>query len=189
MKLILNSNGLNTKKGFEQIYRTISQYDLLSRTIYIVSHPAYELDEKIMRSCLEMGFLLENIYFSKDGILNKKFDFVYITEGNTFEIMRYMRDNRLDTFVTSLCKNGAVYIGSSAGAIIASEDIMFAKDFDSNYSGIYDYSGLGLFDGIVLPHYNSEQLKWYIEEANQEYISHFNNIYCVDDDNVLCLDL
>lgn len=188
MKLYLNSKGINTKVGAKQILESINQYDLPSKTIFIVSHPAYEIDEIIEKSCINMSFSCENIFFSKDGIPDFIPDFVYVSEGNTFDIMQYMRTNKIDVYVKDICEKGTIYIGSSAGAIIASENIKVAMLSDQNDVRMYDYSGLGLFKGIIVPHCKEEQLEQYISFMGQEYIDQFEKIYCVDDESVVWVD-
>lgn len=187
MKLILNSRGLNTKTGTVQIQNAINEDTLSEKRIFICSFPDYEIDEKILKNCMSMGFEGKNILFSKDGIPDEPVDYVHVTEGNTFIILKYMRENSISPFIIESCKSGAVYLGSSAGAIIAGVDCKFALDFDSNCVGINDYTGLGLFDGIILPHYTEEQLKRYILEADYELINSYKKVYNVDNDNVLIL--
>ena len=56
-------------------------------------------------------------------------DFVYVTEGNTFEVLNYMRQRQIIEFIREgfSTSSNLVYIGSSAGAMIAGTDIMLAK--------------------------------------------------------------
>lgn len=188
MKLILNSRGLNTKIGTDQILKALKGDDLAGKRIFICSYPDYEIDDKLLENCMHMGFLEKNIFFSKNGIPNESVDYVYVTEGNTFEILNYMRENNLCQFIIEVCKSGAVYLGSSAGALIAGVDCKIALDFDSNYVGMKDFAGLALFDGVVVPHYTREQLKRYISESDYELINSYRKIYNVDNDNVLILN-
>ena len=51
-------------------------------------------------------------------------------------------------------RNGACYIGASAGAHIAGLDVKAATHFDKNRVGMTDFTGLGLFDGVAFPHYD-----------------------------------
>ena len=64
-RLFLNSRGLNGEEGTNQIKTTLSEYgeeNLSEKTIYIVSFPEYEVDEKILKNCIEiLGFQKENI--------------------------------------------------------------------------------------------------------------------------------
>lgn len=188
MKLILNSRGLNTKAGTEQIRRAISKDEIGDKRIFICSYPGYEVDDLIRENCVSMGFNEENILFSKNGIPDEFISYAYVGEGNTFEILDYMRKQNLCHFIIDACKEGATYIGSSAGACCCGKDVKFALDFDSNYVGMRDFTGLQLFDGAIVPHYTRHQLKRYIEESDHDLINSYKEIRNVDNDSVLVLD-
>lgn len=54
-KLLLNANGLNTEKGANQIKVALQNLfgnDLSSKTVYIVSVPEYEVDDRILKNCI-----------------------------------------------------------------------------------------------------------------------------------------
>ena len=98
------------------------------------------MDELIFRNCIDiLGFKSERVRFSSEGIPNDNPEFIYVGEGNTFEILKYMRDRGLVTYIKEVCmkREDLIYLGSSAGAMIAGSDIMLARDFDSNYVGLF----------------------------------------------------
>lgn len=76
-RLFLNSKGLEKEPGPVQIKTALSEYgmkDLSEKTIYIVSFPEYEVDEKILRNCIEiLGFQKENVRFSRFNFPDFKF--------------------------------------------------------------------------------------------------------------------
>ena len=155
-RLVLNSRGLNTKIGCKQISKKISDDDIFKKSMFIISYPPYGVDDIIVNNAVKiMGFQKENLYLSADGVPKGIItDYVYVTEGNTFEVLKYMRDNLFIDYIKVLMKNeNSTYIGSSAGAIIAGTDIMLARDFDSNFVGMIDFTALELFDGTIIPHY------------------------------------
>ena len=188
MKLILNSRGLNTKTGTEQIGGVIKGNELKDKKIFICSYPEYEMDESIRENCIRLGFVEDNILFSKNGVPREAVSYVYVTEGNTFEILNYMRKQEFCTFIIRACKAGSIYIGSSAGACVTGKDVKVALDFDTNYVGLQDFAGLHLIDGAVVPHYTESQIKQYIARADYRLISSYKTIYNVDNDNVLILN-
>lgn len=195
-RILLNSKGLNTKTGCKQIKEKLQELDgldLSSKTIYVVSFPAYEVDEIILENCiLEMGFKRENIRFSEWKMPDYSFapDFVYVTEGNTFEILDYMRKLGICEYIKHLVakEHASVYIGSSAGAAIAGSDILLARDFDSNFVGMIDYTALGLFDGAIIPHYTKESLRQYLCCAEKHILERYPIIHSVSNEEVLVLD-
>ena len=197
-RILLNSKGLNTNVGCKQIKEKLLELvgpDLISKTIYIVSFPEYEVDEVILENCItEMGFKRENIRLSGWQMPDYKFtpDFVYVTEGNTFEILNYMRKLGICDYIKHLVyedERSLIYIGSSAGAAIAGSDIMLARDFDSNFVGMIDYTALGLFNGAIIPHYTKENLKRYIACTEEHILKRYPIIHSVSNEDVLVLDI
>lgn len=80
-------------------------------------------------------------------------DAVYISGGNTFGTMKLIRQAGFDRAILSLVRSGAIYIGGSAGAHIASADIGHTAAYDRDDFGLTDQSGLGLYPGILICHY------------------------------------
>lgn len=189
-RLILNSIGLNTKIGCEQISKKISDDDISKKSMFIVSYPPYGVDDIIVNNAVKiMGFQKENLYLSADevpkGIIP---DYVYVTEGNTFEVLKYMRDNLFIDYIKVLMKNeNSTYIGSSAGAIIAGTDIMLARDFDSNFVGMIDFTALELFDGTIIPHYEPENLQMCIQNTERHILNRYSKVLSVSNDDVVVI--
>lgn len=188
-KLIFTSRGLNTGVGTELIGAELQKENLEGKKIFLVSVPEYEVDELLVQNCKLIGFKEENIVCSGELTDRKQaFDWVYVTEGNTFLIAKYMRENDLFRFVQDCVNGGAGYIGSSAGAILAGDDFELATDFDRNYSEINDYTGLQLFEGTIIPHYEPEELERYIANTEAYRIQRYKNIYSVGNEEVVVME-
>lgn len=193
--IILNSRGLNTVVGTNMIHRKLLELgvkDFDKKTIYAVSHPSYEVDEYIVNNCIEiMGFAKENIYMSATGIPKGVIpDFVYVGEGNSFLILKYMRDTGIVTYIQEIMRSNpnAVYIGSSAGAMIAGSDIMLASDFDSNDVRLMDFTALGLLDGtMIIPHYEKSELRRYITCTEKHILNRYKRICSVGNEEVIVM--
>jgi len=116
---------------------------------------------------LKMGFSSENIfvadYFNPDECLSLDIDVIYIGGGNTFGVIKRIRDAELDEAIVSYIKKGVLYIGSSAGAHIASLDFSHVERYDKNSAKVTDFSGLGLFYGIAVCHFSEERLAHFEE--------------------------
>ncbi|NWF65812.1 MAG: Type 1 glutamine amidotransferase-like domain-containing protein [Chloroflexi bacterium] len=76
------------------------------------------------------------------------FNAIYIGGGNTFKLLNYIKEKKLDKRLVKYLKNGGILYGGSAGAIILGENINTVKEEnDSNY----EYSrGLNLVGGLSL---------------------------------------
>ena len=168
-KLVLTSYGLTTEVGRKHIRKELANYDLSNKSIFLFYEPNYSIGKILLDVCCEFGFKKENIILSGHNDDFSKIvqcDFYYCTEGNTFEVLSFMREKNVDK---AICKGfeygNKVYIGASAGAAIAGINIEEIKDFDRNSVGMDEFSGLGLFDGIIIPHYTKAELKRYINNT------------------------
>ena len=136
----------------------------------------------------KVGFVKKNIYvFDYDnpsGFEKLDYDCIYIGGGNTFKTFEMLRKTGADKLIAQRVKKGATFIGGSAGAHIASENIEHVKNFDELPEGFSDFSGLGLFKGILICHYSKEREKYY-KRAKQEgkYL-----VYKLNDDDCLIIE-
>lgn len=90
--------------------------------------------------------------YLKDKIL--KAECICISGGNTFYLLQEIKKKNLIKVLVKRIKEGAFYIGESAGAIIMSENIEYNHIMDdkSIASELDDYAELNVFDHYVLPH-------------------------------------
>lgn len=88
-------------------------------------------------------------------------DVIYMSGGDTFYLLYQMQ--RLDvkeTFINAV-KQGKIYIGTSAGSIIAAPDIwpIYRLEAEEWRIKVTDNKGLGLVDFIIFPHWGSDHFK------------------------------
>lgn len=191
-KLILTSYGLTTVIGRKLIGKELKGCDLSNRKIFLFHELHYSIEAMLVESCLNLGFKQDNIILSGQQASNQEVlecDFYYCTEGNTFEVLSLLRERGLDSVIKEGFKKGnKTYIGCSAGAAIAGMSIEEVKDFDRNYVGMVNFTGLGLFDGIIIPHYTKSELKRYI--SNSPGIEEkYNMILSVSNEKSLVLEV
>ena len=126
-RLILTSCGLNTTLGRKLIKKELRKDgDLSNKRIFVFHEPYYFLEASILKGCEELGFREENVIISNENWkdeLQGSMDYVYVTEGNIFEIMKMLRERGLDTIISEFVRSDATYIGASAGAMIAGVSI------------------------------------------------------------------
>lgn len=193
-RLIFSSYGLNTKRGFRLINQAILEMGNVSeKKIVLFNEPYFSVENMLVMACEHMGFKKNNIILSTESSFKEKLsgcDFLYCGEGCTFEMLSILRERGLiELFQREVLMGNAVYIGASAGAIIAGKSIEEpAYYFDRNEKRITDCSALGFVDGIVLPHFNKEMLEEY-KNTHPEIMSKYNNVYYVEDDGMLILDI
>lgn len=103
--------------------------------------------------------------------LNDEIAAVFIGGGNTFKLLKQMRE---EGFAETLCeyeqKGGVVY-GGSAGAILMGKTIETALHADENSVGLDDFRGLDLLNGMdVWCHYADEEREILNEYPHPAYV-------------------
>lgn len=96
---------------------------------------------------------------------------LYISGGNTFYLLQELKRKNLLPLIRERINQGMVYVGESAGAIIASNDISYSQIMDdkSLTSDLTDYAALGLVDFSVLPHWGESPFEEITEQTAAVY--------------------
>jgi peptidase E len=124
-------------------------------------------------------------YFEPTPYFGLDIDVIYISGGNTFGTMKLIREAGFDKAIVEYINKGAVYIGGSAGAHIASANIAHVARYDTDTYGLSDFSGLGLFDGILICHY-TEDRKDHFEELKAS--GRYSVIELSDNESIIIRD-
>lgn len=161
-KLLLLSMFLNTSR----ILRLIEP-NLKNKTItYIPTaskvEPLGYLSNIIKFKLKRMGLLIDELEISESSYEDIKYkletnDLIYVSGGNTFFLMQELKRTGADNLIVQEVNKGKLYIGESAGAIIASDNIEYISEMDNKKKapGLKEYSGLNMTDFCVVPHYKS----------------------------------
>lgn len=187
-RIICLSDGLQTNIGRDIIKKQLKDQALENKKIYLFYEPHYSVVELLKESCKKLGFKEDNIFLSENEISKqdlKNMDFIYVTDGNTFEILKVLQEKKLLKPIRAAVANGTIYIGSSAGAMIAGKDIALAKD--KNTVNLQDLEALKLFDGTVIPHYTKNELRKYIWNTDPNELKKYQKIYQVSNGGVLLI--
>ena len=83
---------------------------------------------------------------------------VFISGGNTFYLLQELKRKNLTSYLKEKIENGLLYIGESAGSVIAAPDIEYASIVDDKTlaTELDDYVGLNLVDFYIVPHFKEE---------------------------------
>ena len=168
MKLILSSCDFKNENSKKIILDNLGIPIEKCRVLYLPDERASKKDirsDKFYLRLSEYGFNKENItvfdYYEPEKFKNLQVDTLYMSGGNTFQMMyRLRKHNAVDTIINYI-KDGAVYIGGSAGAHIVSANIEHVLKYDKNVNELTDFSGLALFDGILICHYREDRREHY----------------------------
>lgn len=94
---------------------------------------------------------------------------ICVNGGNNYYLMKQVRLSGFDKIIKKLVTDGLIYIGSSAGSMIAGPN--FETDIDPRLvPEMSDFSGLNLTDLCIQPHWGSEYFK-------EGYQKDFPNLY------------
>ena len=168
MKLILSSCDFRNEKSQKVIMDNLPYPINKCKLLFIPNEKATA--ESISGSVYydrmqEFGFKKENVYVfdhnNPDKFRNLDIDVLYISGGNTFGTLDKIRKCGFDKDIINYVKSDVVYIGGSAGAHVASQDIKHVAKYDDNNVEMTDFRGLGLFDGVLICHYTDARKKDY----------------------------
>lgn len=165
---------------------TKSEQDLIGKRVTFI--PTASMVEKVVfyvssgRKALEkMGLVVDILDIStasKDEIRVKlkKNDFIYVTGGNTFFLLQELKRTGADEIIIEEVNAGKLYIGESAGAMVASPNIEYAKGIDSvkKAPDLTDYCALGLIEFYPVPHFESSPFKKVVQTIIDSYSSNLN---------------
>ena len=179
-KILLSSCDFRNGESAKCIYDNLPHLIGQCKVLYFPNEKATEeaiKSKKFYQRLSEFGFSQENIYvfnyFSPTEFdSNTHIDVIYISGGNTFGTLKRIRESRAEKVILDCLSRGAMYIGGSAGAHIASRSIKHVAKYDVDTYGLTDFSGLRLFDGILICHYSDlrEQDYMTLIEAGEQNI-------------------
>lgn len=168
-KIILTSCDFRNAESAKGIYDNLPYPISQCKVLYFPNEKATEQwinSNKFYNRLSKFGFVKENIvvynYFSPPDLDTNNIDVVYISGGNTFGMLKRIRESGADKIILDCVSRGATYIGGSAGAHIASRSIEHVVKYDVETFGLTDFSGLKLFDGIIICHYSELRQADYI---------------------------
>lgn len=103
----------------------------------------------------------------------QKNDYIYITGGNTFFLLQELQKTGADKIIIKEVLSGKLLIGESAGSMIVSPNIEYAKDMDSPKKApeLNTFSALNLVDFYPLPHHTNFPFKKAVEKIISKYES------------------
>ena len=170
MRLLLLSAGLGAVPGHLQAGARIG-------FIATAAEPYDDqtFTEETRAQLRSFGFTLEEVDVSGEtaSLLQEKIagvDAIFVAGGNTFFLLQQLRKKGVDRMIIEHVAQDKLYIGSSAGSVIAGTSIEPVRVFDNPD----DAPDLGSFDGldmvayVVLPHYGGEDQALF-EDIEREY--------------------
>lgn len=151
---------------------------------------AMEWHEKNKSQLKEVGFQYD--MYDIAGKTNQqlhddldKYDMMYVEGGNTFYLLCKSQENDFSSYVQKRVLEGMIYIGTSAGSIIAGPETVSGSrpgKSPSDYN-LSDSTGFGLVNFVIMPHWGDQSKKdMYMNHKIPIAYSH-NNPYILLSDN------
>ncbi len=171
MKLVLTSCGVINADVREKFFALFDKAPEKLRLLYITTAVDGESGDKSwvdeeFATILDLGIREENIIEYKIGEADvdlRDFDAIYMMGGNSFYLAKKIYDYGFGESLKAALETGVVYIGSSAGSIVAGATLAPAAVYGDEPVDDRDYPCLNLVNAAVLPHANkrvAEYAEW-----------------------------
>jgi len=175
-KLFLTSSFKDVAAIFEKF-----EGNLAGKTVTFI--PTASVVEKVVfyveagkKELVKLGLTVDELEVSTataDEITGKleKNDFIYITGGNVFFLLQELRRTGADKVIKEQVEAGKLYIGESAGSMIASPNIEYAQDMDSvkKAPNLNTFEAMSLVDFYPIPHHTNFPFKKAAEKIISKY--------------------
>ncbi|MEI6835672.1 MAG: Type 1 glutamine amidotransferase-like domain-containing protein [Candidatus Falkowbacteria bacterium] len=175
MTLYLTSTGFENEYVAQRFKNVIIKKDIKQISFLVISVQDNDSDafylQKTKNELDKIGAINIDVFELRDEpfVPVKEYDVIYVCGGNTFVYMDRIRKTGLDKFIIDSVKSDrSIYVGVSAGSIIAGPDITIAGGEDSNDLGLVNLQGLCLTNFVIFPHYHDD-LKTEVDDFRAKY--------------------
>ena len=145
----------------EKFAKVIPQDESLQeKTCLVIPYAGFDAEktfEREKQGLVDFGFNPEKIELVRNSfdIAFRFPDYIYVPSGDPFKLLNAVRENKiLHDIIECVMDKHAVYVGVSAGADIATENIEYVMQLEDN-NVIRDnrFGALGLITESILCHY------------------------------------
>jgi len=176
-KLFLTSAGFLNKEISDLFLKELDKEPSQSRIFMVTSARTKEEEyyiEESRKELVDLGFKDIFIYnLDKRVSINevKDCDVIYICGGNTYYIMKKFRETGLDKIVIKSVNQGKIYVGVSAGSIMAGPNIEISGwgiNGDKNDVNLKDLTGFNFTNISIFPHFEEDKHRLEVEEFKKK---------------------
>lgn len=116
-------------------------------------------------------------------------DAIWLGGGNTYYLRWILKETGADVIISGLVKQGKVYGGGSAGAIVAGPTIdHFQSADDPAKAPLELHDGLNLTQNVVIPHWGNEKYGEVMKQVKIKLESDGYKTIEIDDDQAVIID-
>ena len=166
-KMLLTSNGLSTPK-IKEVFNEMIESDIKKAKVLFIPTASRTEDEmiyvkKTYDELISAGIISDNIlefdinkcladrnYYDSHDI-----DCFVVCGGNTYYLLSKLKESGFLSKMKESVNKNILYVGVSAGSVIASPSIAHVSFLDENDIKLEDFSALGLVDEQIVPHYET----------------------------------
>ena len=134
-------------------------------------------------------FDLKNKSEEQTRAVMKDAGIIYGGPGNTFYLLQYMKSSGFKDILKKELASGCIYLGSSAGSIVASPDISFIAPMDDRSKAeLSDTTGLNLVDFLFLPHCDHAEMGKDAATIIEQHEQGQKPLYALNDDQAIYVE-
>lgn len=149
------------------------------------------LDED-RQALADVGFDVSDFTFTGKSLEDVKqvldpADAILVSGGNTYYLLQEIQKSGCEEYIRERVSQGLIYIGTSAGSIVAGPSIHLVYGLDKKEiaKNLQSERGLGLTDVIVFPHWGSPHFQKRYEVCMKNGYEKGNKIVLLNDDQYL----
>ena len=183
-------------KDVASLLPNFANEDLRGKTVTFI--PTASIPEAVRfyvgagKKALEkLGMIVDELELTQataDEIADKlcQNDCIYISGGNTFFLLQELRKTGADKILIDQINQGKLYIGESAGSMIVSPNIDYAKGMDNPKKApeLDTFSALDLVPFYPVPHHTNFPFKKAVEKIISNYESELK-LYPISNSQVI----
>lgn len=158
VKLIFSSFGFNKPIPAEKFALVIEKEGLEKKSCCIIPYAGFNVEKTYAREkagLVNFGFSPNKIFMleREEQILETAPDYIYVPGGDPFKLLQFIHSLGVRSAIQYCVLDcGTTYIGVSAGADLATEDIEYVLELEDNNHEQKNFSGLNLLPEIILCH-------------------------------------
>ncbi len=189
MKLLLISNSTNAGEAYldypkHEIQKFLGEQ---TQTVLFVPYAAVtfsydEYENKVRNRLKEVGYEVQGIHHLEDPVKSvKEAQAIVVGGGNTWKLVRMLRENGLLSVIREKVQSGTPYVGWSAGANVACPKLSTTNDMPITDPKGFDTIALVPFQ--INPHYLDDNPANHAGETREtrivEFIAENHNLFVV----------
>lgn len=203
MKLYLASTFANVAKSFIDIFNLVPSENKVAFVANASDpYPEHAWTDVDRNKLVDLGFIVEDIdlrTIQGDELRQKlsNVDIIFVAGGNVTYLLDIARKSGFIEIIKELKESGKIYVGSSAGSILAGPSIEPYYEMEQDElketgypTTLTSFEAIGLVDFVMLPHYNNpKERKEFDTNIIPKFKDRFTLLTKEDDEAVAVKDL